>query len=418
MPKHPESRRLPTMAAFGFMSGLPLPLTLFTLQYWFTTYGISLHAIAFTAWVGLPYTCKFLWSALFDRPAPRATRRLGRRRGWLVMVQPALVVAAAGLALTDPGRDTTLTLVMAALVAFCSASQDILIDAWRIETFSEATQGAALAAYVWGYRGAMVVSDSGAIWLSRRIGWHGALLVMAALLACGLLVTLLAPEPAARPAALRAIGIRARIEAAFIAPFREFLARSRAAWVLAFVLLFKLGKVYADQTAAGLYRYRLGLPSDAVAAANAFSYAGTLAGAATGALLVAKLGAKRAVLVAGLAQAASLGLYLVLLAVGPSPAMLIAKVVVEFFAGAMADAAFLTYLSLLCAREFSASQYAMLSSLAAVSLHGAGGFAGYAVEALGYPAFYAATILACLPSLLIALMLRDVAKKPQQANLA
>jgi PAT family beta-lactamase induction signal transducer AmpG len=98
--------------------------------------------------------------------------------------------------------------------------------------------------------------------------------------------------------------------------------------------------------------------------------------------------------------------------------MLIAKVVVEFFAGAMADAAFLTYLSLLCAREFSASQYAMLSSLAAVSLHGAGGFAGYAVEALGYPAFYAATILACLPSLLIALMLRDVAKKPQQANLA
>jgi PAT family beta-lactamase induction signal transducer AmpG len=147
------------MICFGFLSGLPLPLTIFTLQQWFTTYGISLHAIGFTAWVGLPYTLKFLWSAAFDRPPPG---RFGRRRGWLLIVQPLLAMSCAGLALTDPGHRIALTLGAALLVAFFSASQDILIDAWRIESFAADRQGAALAAYIWGYRGATRTRGSGA----------------------------------------------------------------------------------------------------------------------------------------------------------------------------------------------------------------------------------------------------------------
>jgi PAT family beta-lactamase induction signal transducer AmpG len=178
-----------------------------------------------------------------------------------------------------------LTLGAALLVAFFSASQDILIDAWRIESFAADRQGAALAAYIWGYRGAMLTSGAGAIGLASVFGWHVAFLCMAALLACGVIVTLLAPEPRVLVAP-RAANWRAGVEAAFLAPFREFLARPAALQVLAFVLLFRIGKVFADTTAAGLYRYKLGFSSAAVARANAFEIFGTLAGAALGGVLV------------------------------------------------------------------------------------------------------------------------------------
>jgi PAT family beta-lactamase induction signal transducer AmpG len=257
----------------------------------------------------------------------------------------------------------------------------------------------------------MLTSGSGAIWLSVRFGWHVALLAMAGLLALGVLVTLAAPEPHAAVAQPRAPGWRARLEAAFLAPLRDFLTRPAAFQVLAFVILFRLGKVFADGTAAPFYRYGLGFGSGAVASANFFSIFGTLAGAAAGGWLVLRLGTMRALLFAGLVQAGSLGLYLVLLATGPDPAMLTGKVVLEAFAGAMADAAFLTYVSALCSSAYTATQYALLSSLAALAFHTLGGFSGYAAEALGYRAFYAATVLASLPALLIMLRLR----RPLQA---
>ena len=190
-------RLLGLMLGFGFASGLPLPLTIFTLQQWFTDFHLSLHDIGLTSLLGLAYTVKFLWSAVFDRLPPRVTRGFGRRRGWLLVVQPLLAGACVLLALSDPGAWVLGTILAALGVAFMSASQDILIDAWRIETFPENRQGAALAAYVWGYRGAMLVSGSGAIWLSQRAGWHVALLTMAALLACGMLSRWQRPSPPA-----------------------------------------------------------------------------------------------------------------------------------------------------------------------------------------------------------------------------
>jgi PAT family beta-lactamase induction signal transducer AmpG len=392
------NRLLVLMVCFGFMSGLPLPLTIFTLQQWFTTYGISLHAIGFTAWVGLPYTLKFLWSAAFDRPPPGG---LGRRRGWLLIVQPLLVASCVALALTDPGARIALTLAAALALAFFSASQDILIDAWRIETFEEHRQGAALAVYIWGYRGAMLTSGAGCIGLAAVFGWHVALLCMAGVLACGVVVTLAAPEPPVAASLPRQAGWRAGVEAAFLAPLREFVTRPAALQVLAFVLLFRIGKVFADTTAAGLYRYKLGFSSAAVARANAFEIVGTLAGAAFGGWLVARLGAVRALLGAGVLLSCALGLYLVLLASGGSEAMLITKVLVEYFAQGAADACFLAYISTLCSTAYTATQYAMLSSLAAVALHLFSGFSGYVAEALGYRLFYACTMLAGLPALLI-----------------
>lgn len=396
-----ESRRFGFMICFGFLSGLPLPLTIFTLQYWFTTYGISLHAIGMTAWVGLPYTLKFLWSAMFDRPPPGPLRALGRRRGWLAIVQPALACAALALALSDPGKSVTFTLLAALLLAFFSASQDILIDAWRIETFGEHQQGAALATYIWGYRGAMLTSGAGTIGLASVFGWHAALLCMAALLALGAGITLLSPEPVLSAVRVRAATWREEVDTAFLAPLREFLGRPAAWQVLAFVVLFRIGKVFADTTAAGLYRYRLGFSSADVAKANALEIFGTLTGAVFGGWLVARFGAVRAVLGAGIMLSCSLGLYLALLAAGHSQAMLATKVVVEMFAQGTADACFLAYISTLCSAAYTATQYALLSSLAAVALHLFSGFSGYVAEALGYRVFYVATILAGAPALLI-----------------
>jgi MFS transporter, PAT family, beta-lactamase induction signal transducer AmpG len=393
------------MLGFGFFSGLPLPLSIFTLQQWFTTAGVSVHAVSFTAWLGLSYTLKFLWSPLFDRFPPKWAARVGRRRFWLLVVQPLLALSCLALALTDPAVNAVHTAIAAGALAFCSASQDIVIDAWRIEIFPEHRQGAALAAYVWGYRTAMTVSGSGAIALSTVLGWHGAILCMAGLLACAPLLTFFSPEPfVTRIAALP--GLLASIRRSFADPLMEFLGRPGAPMVLALVVLFWLGKVFADNTAASFYHQGLGLSSRAVAGANFLpALAGIYGGAAFGAWLVARLGTVRAVLLAGSLQAASLGLYLVLLAVGTTW-MLYVKVGGEFFFNAAAQTAFLSFVSLLCSRNYTATQYALLSSIAAIPLHTFAGTAGYAAEALGWGPFYACTMLGGLPALAIMLLIR------------
>ena len=416
-PESPRPTRLLwLMGAYGFLSGLPLSLTAFTLQLWFTTYGISVHAIGMTSALGLPYTLKFVWSGWFDRLPPGRLARLGRRRGWLLVVQPLLACAAAALALSDPGGNPAATVLAGLALAFLSASQDILIDAWRIETFSEPLQGTALATYVWGYRGAMLTATSGVPFLARGLGWHAALLIMAGLLAMGLLVTAAAPSPHAAPAPARLRGWRAGVEAAFLAPLRDFLVRPGAASVLAFVILFRLGKVFADGTAAAFYRYGVGFTPAQIGAANLYGWAGTLAGAVVGAWLVLRFGTLRALLLAGLAQAASLGLYLMLLSTGPAESALTAKILLENLAGAAADTAFLTYISALCSRSYTATQYALLSALAALAFHTLGATAGYAAEAMGFRLFYAATVLGSLPALLLLLQLRhnaaQVAPRP------
>jgi PAT family beta-lactamase induction signal transducer AmpG len=377
------------MLAFGFFSGLPLPLSIFTLQQWLTVSGVSVRGASRTAWLGLPYTLEFVWAPLFDRAPPRWAARFGRRRFWLLAIQPMLALACVALALSDPARNVALTAAAAGAVALCSASQDIVINAWRIETFPQARQGVALAAYIWGYRTAMFVSGAGAIALSVYAGWHVALLAVAGLLALAPLLTLATPEPVLAAEAPHPPGLLAGINHALITPLMEFLRRRRAAEILALV----------------------------VAQANFVpSLAGTYGGAAFGGWLVVRIGTMRALLLTGTGQALSLGLYLVLLAV-PHPWMLDVKVGGEYFAGGAADAVFLAFISSLCAREYTATQYALLSSLAAVALHSISGVAGDAVAALGWAKFYAATMLGGIPALLLALRLRRYFKIDDQAPL-
>ena len=355
------------MAGLGFVAGLPLPLTGFTLRQWLSEGGTSLAVIGLTANIGISYSLKFLWAPAFDRlPVPGLLRRLGQRRGWLMLVQPLLALACVALALSDPAHPATLVAI-AACVAFLSASQDIAIDAWRIELFPERAQGAALAAYIWGYRAALLIAGSAAIGLAGRLGWHGALLGVAALVAFGPVLTLLAPAPAVSAVRRFRTGMLATLREAVWTPLSDLLARPGAAATLSFILLFKLGEAMAGTMAPPFYR-ALGFDRAQVALAIGVpSLAASLAGAATGGLLVARLGTARALILTGFVQMASMGLYFALAYSGGDPAILVAKVVLEGFAEAMADAAFITFLSSLCAPGYTATQYALLSSLACAS---------------------------------------------------
>ena len=387
------------MAAYGFVAGLPLPLSGFTLRLWLSEGGVSLAVIGLTANIGLAYSLKFLWSPVLDNvPPPGPLRHLGRRRGWLALIQPALTASAVLLALSSPASLPLLSLTAGALVAFCSASQDIVVDAWRIEAFAPHRQGAAMAAYVWGYRVALLIATTGVISAVDAVGWHVSLLGVAALIGCGLLVTLAAPEPA--PSGRRAIAasLGARLAHAVIEPLRDFLTRGGAVLILAFVALFKLGEAMAGIMTAPFYR-ALGFSREAIAATGWFSLGGTLAGISLGGWLVARLGTGRALLRTGWAQTLAMAMYLLLAVSAGEHHILYATVTTEAFAQGMADAAFITYLSSLCSREFTATHYALLSSLAAIAVHTIGGASGILADRLGWTGFYTLCLFAALPSM-------------------
>jgi MFS transporter, PAT family, beta-lactamase induction signal transducer AmpG len=393
-------RKLLVMAAYGFVSGLPLPLSGFTFRLWLSDSGAGLGVVGLTAWIGLAYSLKFIWAPLLDQPPPwPALRRFGRRRGWLLLVQPALGLAAIVLALSDPAAAPTVAFSAAAGVALLSATQDIAIDAWRIEVFPERRQGVALAAYVWGYRVALLVSTTGAIAAAASIGWHRALLAVAVLVTAGTLVTLLAQREDATT-----VRTTQGPRHAIADPVRSFLARPSALLILAFIALFKLGEAMAGIMTAPFYRH-LTFDKAAIAATGPFSLGATLAGVTLGGWLVMKIGVGRALLATGWVQTLAMAMYVALSLAPGQHAMLYATVTIEAFAQGLADAAFLTFLSALCAREFAATQYALLSSVPQLAVHTIGGASGVLAASLGWTVFYAACMAAALPGMLLMVLL-------------
>jgi len=398
-------RGLLVMLLYGFAAGLPLPLTGFTLRQWFAESNVPLGAIGLTALIGLSYSLKFLWAPVLDHVPPPAAA-LGRRRGWLAPVQVLLGLAIAAMALTDPARNATATVAAAVAVAFLSATQDIAIDAYRIESLPPDRQGLGLAAYVWGYRIALLVANAGVLFAVARLGWSGAFAAMAALCSgVGLATTLwLAREP---PSAerRRGGGFGDWIAAAVIAPFRDFLRRPGAWLILSFVALFKLGEALAGTMTAPFYR-ALGFTREEVAAvAGVFGLGATLAGVAAGGVLVAAVGTGRALIATGLMQMLSNLMYVALAEAGRSVPMLWAQVGIENVTDGLADAAFVAYLSGLTSRAFTATHYALLSSLAALPLRTVSGSSGYLAAWLGWTRFFLATTAAALPGLAVMLVL-------------
>lgn len=404
LPRLLTDRRLLLMAAFGFVSGLPLALSGFTLRQWLTEGHVSLGAIGLTANIGMSYTLKFLWAPMLDevRP-PRPLARFGQRRGWLLMVQPFLVASIAWLAVCDAATAPVMAIAAGACIAFFSATQDIAVDAWRIETFDTQTQGMALAGYVWGYRLAMLLSGAGVIAAAGSIGWHGALALVAVLAACGILITLLAPEAPSEPRPASGQHWIARSVQAVRGPLGEFLARPGAFVILAYVALFNLGEAMAGVMLAPFYRH-LGFDRAAVATAiGPFSLVATMSGIALGGWTIARIGLPRALISTGFIQMGAMALYVLLSTLPGNHLVLYGTVITEAFVQGLATAAFLAYLSSLCRRDYAASQYALLTSIAPLASHTVGGFSGFLAQAVGWPVFYTLAMAAALPGMLVML---------------
>jgi PAT family beta-lactamase induction signal transducer AmpG len=402
-------RRMLAILCMGFSSGLPLPLTFGTLSYWLSEAGVSRAAIGLFVLAGFSYNYKFLWSPFIDRtPIPLLTRRMGRRRSWAIAIQLPLAAAIFALGRTDPAADLRTMAVLAVVVAFLSASQDIVIDAYRIELLDAEQQGAGAAATQWGYRFGMLASSTGAYDIvAFSQSWALTYTIMAALMSVGVLAVLLTREPAAAvtpPAAGR--GGRGErvgewIRTAVVEPFADFMRRRGWVTILVFIVLYKLGEAFAGTMSSPLYR-ELGFgPAEVGNIGKVVGFAATLAGVASGGSFVARIGLFRALLAAGVLQMLSNLLYIALVLAGHDDVMLGLSIFGENFTGGMASAAFVAYLSSLCSPGFTATQYALYSSLAAVPARFLSAPSGWLVDRLDWIPFFLIATAACVPSLLL-----------------
>lgn len=403
-------RRMVVILLMGFSSGLPLPLTLSTLSYWLAKVGVDKTAIGLFALVGLPYSLKFLWAPAIDHVrVPVLTALLGRRRGWALVTQAALVGAIVALGTTDPIARPMATAVAALAVAFLSASQDIVIDAYRIEILSQREQGAGAAATQLGYRIGMLASTAGAIALSDFLPWSAVISTLAGLVGVGMLGVLLAPEPAVESRQTREPGawtstfvfVRGRLQEAVVDPFRDFMRRPAWVAILAFAVLYKFGDAIGGVMANPFY-VELGFTGVEIASITKVTgLFATLAGVFVGGVLVARYGLFRALLVGGLLQAVTNLLFAALARVGHSVGLLALTIGADSFTGGLGSAALVAYLSSLCTAAFTGTQYALLTSFVAQgrTILSSGG--GWLADRLDWPVFFVTTTLLAVPGLLL-----------------
>jgi PAT family beta-lactamase induction signal transducer AmpG len=394
-----RSRKILLLLLLGFSSGLPLALTAGTLQAWLAVEGVDIVTIGWFSLVGQPYTYKFLWAPLMDR---YATPFLGRRRGWLAATQLALLALIALLGSLSPREAPWLAGACALAVAFLSASQDIVVDAYRADVLRPEERGAGAAVSVLGYRLAMLVSGAGALVLADQwLGWHGTYWLMAALMAVGLAATWFALEPPGASAAPRTL------EEAVRQPLAEYFSRQGAIALLALVVLYKLGDAFAGNLTTAFLLRGPGFSATEVGAINkGFGLAATIAGALAGGALMTRLGLYRALLVFGLLQALTNLGFMLLAGAGRHYGLMVTVIGAENLCGGMGTAAYVALLMALCDRRFSATQYALLSALSAVGRVYVGPSAGYLVEALGWTQFFFFTFVIALPGVAILVWLR------------
>ncbi|CAA7614053.1 Protein AmpG [Candidatus Terasakiella magnetica] len=413
-------RRVLMVLLLGFSSGLPLLLTFSTLSAWLKGEGISRTAIGVFALVGTPYALKFLWSPIIDRlPLPVLTRLMGRRRSWGLLIQTLLIAGILALGATDPVKQIWLTATLAVIVAFLSASQDIVIDAYRVEILEAEQQGPGAGAVQAGYRLAMLAAGAGALLVASAFGWFAAYATMAALLSVGMAVFLLGPEPeikvsaATRERERRAAeyletrphlkGPLAKVTAwlygAVVCPFADFMSRPGWLAVLLFVIGYKMGEAMAGAMANTLY-IELGFALDEIAwVSKIFGFGATVAGTLIGGALVARLGIMRALLVFGVLQSLGNLFYVVQAMAGHNIAALALCVAAENLTAGMAGSALVAYISGLCNVAYTATQYALLSSLTAVGRTLFASASGKLADMLGWVDFFLLTTVVTLPAL-------------------
>ncbi|MFC4201813.1 muropeptide transporter [Candidimonas humi] len=389
------SPRVMPLLVLGFSSGLPLALTSGTLQAWATVSNVSLQDIGFLTLIGSAYTLKFLWAPFVDRYVPPL---LGRRRGWIFLMQILLALAIAGMGLFSPAGHLGALAALAVGVAFLSATQDIAFDAYSTDVLRKPELAAGAAIKVLGYRLAMIVSGGLALILADKwLGWGHTYFLMGLLMALCALITLIAPEPESPGQAPRNLGL------AVVEPLAEFFSRRGAITVLLLIVLYKLGDAFAGALSTTFLLRGAGFSVAAVGTVNkVFGLAATIVGALLGGSIMARMGLYRSLMLFGILQAVSNFGYWVLAVTPPHLYSMAVVVAVENLCGGLGTAAFVALLMALCKHEFSATQFALLSALSAVGrTYLAGPLTPPLVEHLGWPTFFMATVLIALPGLVL-----------------
>ena len=388
-------RKMLVLTLIGFASGLPLFLTSRTLAAWMRVEGVDLTTIGLFSLVALPYSLKFIWAPVVDRYVPPF---LGRRRGWLLITQVALLLAIAAMSLHDPRQGLQMLALNAVFIAFFSASQDVVADAYRTDVLAEREMGAGAAIFVIGYRIALLTVGAVAFILADRMPWPMVYLVLALLMVIGILATIWAPEPALREQPPQTFA------EAVVLPFQEFLQRAgarTALFVLAFIILYKLPDSLTITLSTPFLLDLQFSQTDVGAIQGGLGIAATIVGAIVGGSLVARFGINRSLWVFGGLQAASNLAYWLLAVVGTNYPLLVGTIIVENFCMGMVSVGFVAFLMSMCSTRFSATQYALLSSLIGVGRDVLVAPAGAIAEAAGWPAFFLITIAAGIPGLLL-----------------
>jgi len=389
------NRRMLLCVFTGFSSGLPLYTLYQLIPAWLRESGVDLATIGLFSMVAFPYTWKFAWSPLMDRYSPPW---LGRRRGWLLPVQLALFVAMAAFGAFDPTQNIRAIAAVVAICAFFGASQDIVIDAWRREILPDAELGFGNSVFVNAYRVASLVPGSLALILADRLPWSTVHLVVASFMGVGILTTLFMDEPAVDappPKSLRD---------AVVEPFREFFARSgvgRAVEILAFMLLYKLGDSMATALSTPFY-LDLGFTMTQIGTVAKFATLGaSITGGLVGGALMVKWGINRSLWIFGVLQMSSILGFAALSEIGAVPAALGAVVVLEYLGVGSATAAFVAFIARTCDKQFTATQFALFTSLVGVPRTFANAGTGFLIEAMGYTPFFLLCCAISVPGMLL-----------------
>lgn len=379
----------------GVSSGLPLLLTSKTLQAWMTVEKVDLAAIGLFSLVGLPYSLKFLWAPLLDR---FALPFLGRRRGWLIVIQSALLVAIALMALQKPASGLQLLAINALVIAFLSATQDIAADAYRADVLEEREMGAGAAVFVLGYRIALLLTGSLALILADQIPWTVVYLLISGVMLIGLIATMTAPEPEER------VRPPASLADAVLLPFGEFFQRLgllQGVLILVFIVLYKLGDALVNNMSTPFLLQTGFTQTDIGAIQGGMGLIATIVGTLAGGALLSKIGINRSLWVFGGLQALSNLTYFIQAQLGRDYRFMVLNINIENFCAGLGTAAFVAFLMSLCNQRFSATQYALLSSLMAVSRDILVAPAGRLAAITGWPLFFLISIAAALPGLLL-----------------
>ena len=413
------------MLSLGFSAGLPLLLVFGTLSFWLREAGIDRTTIGFLSWIGLAYGFKWVWSPLVDRlPIPVLTRVLGRRRSWLVLAQLVIMAALVGIAMTDPRQALAPVVWCALAVAFGSATQDIALDAFRIESAGTERQAALAATYQTGYRLAMIWAGAGALWIAARAevpvalagagtggvagsayqhaAWQTAYLVMALSMLPGLLTVLYSPEPA-RPVLTPSKNARDWLRSALVEPFADFISRYhwQAVLILALIATYRISDVVMGIMANPFY-VDMGFSKDEVAAVTkVYGVVMTLVGAFVGGAMALRMGVMPVLLLGAALSAATNLLFAWLAGQGHDVQALIFVISADNLASGIASAAFIAYLSSLTNVNYSATQYAMFSSMMLLLPKFVAGYSGVYVDQFGYHSFFTATALLGVPVLVL-----------------